>query len=178
MSSSRYFWWYLHFLGPHLYPRIDPNFSLSYITHTYAVPYTPRRNWTWTLSCNDAVGATVLRPDLLRIVFFHAPMVPFMPSVMTHSYPHSVPSRTADDQDVPVRPQYGPDGLQVDELGNIFATAPSGVLIFSPDATPLGMIDPGTFTANVAMGRDGYLYMAARQSIMRIKVSTKALVWQ
>lgn len=120
----------------------------------------------------------MLGPDLPRLGLPYASIPLLHPLTLIRSCLHSVPPRTADDQGLPFYPPNVPDGLQVDELGNIFATGPAGVLVFSPDGSPLGMIDPGIFSANVAMGRDGYLYMAARQSIMRIKVSTKALRWQ
>ncbi|CAM9952538.1 unnamed protein product, partial [Hapterophycus canaliculatus] len=67
-----------------------------------------------------------------------------------------------------------PDGIKVDERGNIFATAPGGVVVVSPAGEHLGTIfTGGVFVANVALAGDGYLYMAASGSIMRVKVLTK-----
>ena len=43
-----------------------------------------------------------------------------------------------------------PDGMKVDQAGNVFATGPGGVLIFSPDGKHLGTIDTGVPTANCA----------------------------
>lgn len=68
-----------------------------------------------------------------------------------------------------------PDGLKVDERGNIFAAAPGGVAIISPEGQHLGTIlTGGIFTANVVIAGDGHLYMAASECIMRVKVLTKA----
>lgn len=68
-----------------------------------------------------------------------------------------------------------PDGLQLDEHGNVFAAAPGGLAVISPDGTLLGLVHTGgVFVANAVIGGDGYLYMAASESIMRVKVSTKA----
>ena len=68
-----------------------------------------------------------------------------------------------------------PDGLKVDDRGNIFAAAPGGVAVFSPSGEHLGtVVTGGVFVANVALGGDGYLYMAASDRIMRVKVLTKA----
>ncbi|CAM9264933.1 unnamed protein product [Laminaria digitata] len=68
-----------------------------------------------------------------------------------------------------------PDGLKVDEGGNVFAAAPGGVAVLSPSGEHLGTVfTGGVFVANVAIGGDGYLYMAATDSIMRVKVLTKA----
>jgi len=65
-----------------------------------------------------------------------------------------------------------PDGLKVDKKGNIWATGPGGVHVFSPDGKPLGRIDTGEATANVAWGDDGStLYLTADMYIARIKTS-------
>ncbi len=65
-----------------------------------------------------------------------------------------------------------PDGLKVDRNGNVFATGPGGVWIFSPDGTHLGTIQPEEVPANVAWGDDGStLYMTARTGLYRIKLS-------
>jgi gluconolactonase len=67
-----------------------------------------------------------------------------------------------------------PDGLKVDQAGNLFATGPGGVLVFAPDGTQLGSIDPGEATANCGWGDDGStLYVTADMYIGRIKLNTK-----
>ena len=70
----------------------------------------------------------------------------------------------------------GADGLKVDRSGNLWATGPGGVLVFSPDGRHLGTIMTGQPTANVAFGDDGStLYMTANKTLMRIRTSTKGL---
>jgi gluconolactonase len=72
-----------------------------------------------------------------------------------------------------------PDGLKVDRNGNLFATGPGGVLVFSPTGKHLGTIMTGERTANVAFGDDGStLYMTADHKLLRIKLSTKGLGFQ
>ena len=67
-----------------------------------------------------------------------------------------------------------PDGMKIDRSGNLFATGPGGVNVFSPDGTLLGRINPGEPTANCAFGEDGsVLYVTANQYLCRIKTSTK-----
>lgn len=67
-----------------------------------------------------------------------------------------------------------PDGLKIDVDGNIWATGPGGVLIFSPDGKHLGTIDTGQATANCAWGDDGgTLYITADMYLMRVKTKTK-----
>jgi gluconolactonase len=67
-----------------------------------------------------------------------------------------------------------PDGMKVDVHGNLFATGPGGVHVFTPQGKHLGSIDPGVATANCAWGDDGStLYMTADKNLCRIKLSTK-----
>lgn len=67
-----------------------------------------------------------------------------------------------------------PDGLKVDQAGNLFATGPGGVLVFAPDGTHLGTLLTGVPTANCAFGGDGTtLYVTANHDIARIKLTTK-----
>jgi gluconolactonase len=67
-----------------------------------------------------------------------------------------------------------PDGMKVDEHGNLFATGPGGVHVFTPEGKHLGSIDPGVATANCAWGDDGStLYMTADKNLCRIKLATK-----
>lgn len=67
-----------------------------------------------------------------------------------------------------------PDGMKVDQHGNLFATGPGGVLVFAADGTHLGTIDTMQKTANCNWGGDGsVLYMCADDYLMRIRTSTK-----
>ncbi len=67
-----------------------------------------------------------------------------------------------------------PDGMKVDAKGNIFATGPGGVLVFSPDATHLGTFATGEATANCGWGEDGStLFITADMYIGRVKLNTK-----
>jgi gluconolactonase len=67
-----------------------------------------------------------------------------------------------------------PDGLKLDKQGNLFATGPGGVWIFSPQGQHLGTIQPEEVPANVAWGDDGKtLYMTARTGIYRIRLNTE-----
>ena len=45
-----------------------------------------------------------------------------------------------------------PDGMKVDEKGNVYSTGPGGVWIFSPEGKPLGTIVMPEKSANVAWG--------------------------
>ncbi len=62
-----------------------------------------------------------------------------------------------------------PDGLAVDAAGNLFATAPGGVHVFSPEGDLLGVIRTGSANANCAIGEEGKaLYIAAHQQVLRV----------
>lgn len=69
-----------------------------------------------------------------------------------------------------------PDGMKVDRAGNLFATGPGGVNVFTPDGKLLGRINPGVATANCCFGGDGsILYMTAHNMLCRIRTTTKGL---
>ncbi len=69
-----------------------------------------------------------------------------------------------------------PDGLKVDQKGNIFATGPDGVFVFAPDFTFLGKIVIGDKNANCGFGDDGStLYICANDKLVRIRTTTKGL---
>lgn len=64
-----------------------------------------------------------------------------------------------------------PDGLKIDENGNLYCTGPGGVWVFSPDGKHLGTIKPAEVPANCNWGDDGKsLYMTARTGLYRIKL--------
>lgn len=66
-----------------------------------------------------------------------------------------------------------PDGLKLDVDGNLYATGPGGVWIFTPAGEHLGTIQPDEVPANVGWGDDGStLYMTARTGLYRIKLSS------
>jgi len=68
-----------------------------------------------------------------------------------------------------------PDGMSVDERGNLWATGPGGVHIFRPNGRELGAISTGAAISNCAFGgNDGHtLYMTSGSVLaaIRTKVS-------
>lgn len=71
-----------------------------------------------------------------------------------------------------------PDGMKVDNNGNLFATGPGGVYVFDPDGTLLGRLDTGEKTGNCAWGDDGtVLYICADHNICRMRTTTKGARW-
>ena len=65
-----------------------------------------------------------------------------------------------------------PDGLKVDTQGNVYATAPGGVWVITPDGRHLGTIQPPEMATNCAWGDDGRtLYITAETGIYRIKLN-------
>jgi gluconolactonase len=69
-----------------------------------------------------------------------------------------------------------PDGMKVDQKGNIFGGGPGGVLVLSPGGRHLGTIVTGQITSNCAFGDDGStLYMTANHYVMRIRLRTKGV---
>ncbi len=69
-----------------------------------------------------------------------------------------------------------PDGMKVDQKGNIFGGGPGGVLVLSPEGRHLGTIVTGQVTSNCTFGDDGStLYMTADHYLMRIRLTTKGV---
>ena len=65
----------------------------------------------------------------------------------------------------------GPDGMAVDREGNIWATGPGGVWVFSPEAKVLAKIRTGQATANCTLDtREEYLYITADMYLLRLKI--------
>jgi gluconolactonase len=65
-----------------------------------------------------------------------------------------------------------PDGMKVDEQGNLYATGPGGVLVISPKGKHLGTIQLPETPSNCAFGdADGQtLFITARTSLYRIRL--------
>ncbi len=65
-----------------------------------------------------------------------------------------------------------PDGMKVDSKGNVYASGPEGVWVFSSEGKHLGTIQPGETAANLAWGDDGKtLLITASKSVYRLKVA-------
>jgi gluconolactonase len=65
-----------------------------------------------------------------------------------------------------------PDGMKVDSLGNVYATGPGGLWVFSPDGNHLGTIKLPEQPANCGWGDDGKsLYITAVTGLYRIKLA-------
>jgi len=72
-----------------------------------------------------------------------------------------------------------PDGLKVDQHGNLFATGPGGVYIITPEGKLLGRIHTGKRTANCTWGNDGsVLYMTIDDCLCRIRTKTMGANWK
>jgi gluconolactonase len=65
-----------------------------------------------------------------------------------------------------------PDGMKVDQKGNIYSAGPGGVWILSPEGKHLGTLDIPERVGNVAWGGADHktLYVAASSSIYRISL--------
>ena len=69
-----------------------------------------------------------------------------------------------------------PDGLRVDQQGNVFAAGPGGVYVISPQGKHLGTILTGQPTANCAFGDDGStLYITANNQLLRVRLTTRGM---
>jgi len=75
--------------------------------------------------------------------------------------------------------QGNPDGLKVDQDGNLFVAGPGGIVILSKEGRLHGLINvTGRAEANCAFGEDGStLFIAATDIIAKIRLKTKAANW-
>jgi gluconolactonase len=66
-----------------------------------------------------------------------------------------------------------PDGMKVDQQGNLYSTGPGGIWIFSPDGKHLGTIDLPGSTSNMNWGdADGKtLYITESDNVLRIRLN-------
>jgi gluconolactonase len=71
----------------------------------------------------------------------------------------------------------GPDGMKVDQAGNVYATGPGGIWILSPAGKHLGTINLPEIAANCNWGdADGKtLYITASSSVYRIRLKIPGL---
>jgi gluconolactonase len=68
------------------------------------------------------------------------------------------------------------DSLKVDVYGNVYAAAPGGLFILSPDGSLIGRFDLGTATGNCAWGEDGStLFITSNTAVYRIRLRTRGV---
>jgi gluconolactonase len=67
-----------------------------------------------------------------------------------------------------------PDGMKVSRDGTLWATAPGGILVYSPAGKHLGTLATGVPTANLTFGDDGgTLYITADKNLVRLRTKVK-----
>jgi gluconolactonase len=63
----------------------------------------------------------------------------------------------------------GPDGMKVDQKGNLFVTGPGGILVIDPKGILLGTIEVPIPATNLAFGpREKELFITARSTVFRL----------
>ena len=75
-------------------------------------------------------------------------------------------------------PQPGsPDGMKVDQAGHLYVAGATGIWVFEPDGTCLGVIAMPELPANLAWGDADKqtLYITARTSVYRIRTTTPGM---
>ncbi len=68
-----------------------------------------------------------------------------------------------------------PDGLTVDQQGNLWASGPGGIYIMNATGKLQGRLVTGRPTSNCCFGPDGYLYMTVDSSLCRIKTNAQGI---
>ena len=70
-----------------------------------------------------------------------------------------------------------PDGMKVDERGEVYVTGPGGIWIFNPSGAHLGVIQTPEKAANLAWGGDdwGTLFITASTSIYQVQLKVSGI---
>lgn len=70
-----------------------------------------------------------------------------------------------------------PDGMKVDQLGNVYCTGPAGIWIFDPNGRFLGRVVTPEVPANLAWGDEDWktLYITAQTSLYRLRLSVAGI---
>ena len=70
-----------------------------------------------------------------------------------------------------------PDGLKLDEAGNIFSTGPGGIWIWDADENLLGVLKLPELPANLGWGGEDNrtMYVTARTSVYELTVKTPGI---
>jgi len=71
-----------------------------------------------------------------------------------------------------------PDGVKVDQQGNLFVTGPEGIWVWSPTGQHLGTIVMPEQPANLTWGDSDYgtLYITATKSLYKLRTTTRGFV--
>ena len=71
-----------------------------------------------------------------------------------------------------------PDGMRIDEEGNVYVTGPKGIWIWSPEGEHVGTIVVPEQPANLAWGDSDFrtLYITATHSLYRIQMKARGFV--
>ena len=68
----------------------------------------------------------------------------------------------------------GPDGLEMDHLGNLFAAGRERVFVIAADGTHLGTMAMGGITTNLGWGEDGStLFVTTERRLFRLRLTTR-----
>ena len=71
-----------------------------------------------------------------------------------------------------------PDGMTLDENGNIFTTGPGGVFVITPEGEALGRLSLDRASANCSFGEDGKtLFITNQDRLLSVATKTLGLRW-
>jgi gluconolactonase len=71
-----------------------------------------------------------------------------------------------------------PDGMKLDQAGNLYVTGPNGIWVWSPEGHHLGTIILPEQPANLAWGDADYgtLYITATTSVYRLRTKARGFI--
>ncbi len=66
-----------------------------------------------------------------------------------------------------------PDGMTVDGAGNLWASGPGGIYVFSAEGELLGRLVTGERTSNCSFGPNGWLFMTVDSYLCRVQTNAQ-----
>ena len=139
----------------------------------------PHRNEVTLITKDlERPNGIALSPDekTLYVAQSHRPAPTYTRYDLNAESPSSTAKVLYDASDLAATDPGMPDGMAVDQRGNLWATGPGGVLIISPTGKLLGRIVTGQPTANCTFGGAGNeLFITSGKQLLRVKTRVKGL---
>lgn len=154
----------------------DPPYGLAAGDTSPAKELTQNGVYRWTPAGVTLVDGGLTRPNGIALspderTLFVSVSDEKKPVVMAYDLDaHGMPTASREWLDASTMHGPGlPDGMKIARDGTHIQSVPGGMMLFTPDAEPLGLIATGAAIANAAIGERGTaLYLTASDRVLRV----------